>query len=276
MIENQIHHFPCKNCNRKLLKENKFCGSCGAKVIKHRISIKNLIADLFQNAFGWDNKFLVTVKTLICQPQLILSEYINGTRKKYVNPFTFFAIGMAISLFILSTFSEAFLEVSKENSISQTESTAKMMKTFMGEKFDTATYIKDTVKSTAEIQKYILKYYNLYSFLLLPVYTFLAFLVYRKPHNYGEHLIINAYIQGFSLLSLSFIFGISILVHPMLFNLNILLLFFYYLYAYRKLYKHSFWRSVLKILKFLGLLILAFIIFCVLGIIITLTFKFLS
>lgn len=90
----------CKNCKSKLNQKNNYCCDCGAKIIRERITIKSLLFDLLV-AFGWDSSFFVTLRHLFCKPQIVFKEYVNGTRKKYANPFTFFALSLAISLFVL-------------------------------------------------------------------------------------------------------------------------------------------------------------------------------
>ena len=113
------------------------------------------------------------------------------------------------------------------------------------------------MKASAGFQ---LKYHNLISFLFLPILTLIAFFVFRKPYNYGEHLVINTYFLGittfFSLLSfiISLLIGINILIYA------IFITFLYYSYAYKKVYKLSFGQLLLKILKFIGVLLLVGII----------------
>ena len=105
----------CKNCNSPISENSKFCTNCGAKIITNRITVKGLLTDISQNIFGWDNKFFLTVKTMFARPQSLLREYITGTRKKYMNPFTFLALGAAISLFVFNFFSEEYLAFNIES-----------------------------------------------------------------------------------------------------------------------------------------------------------------
>lgn len=94
----------CKNCNSQLKSEQLFCDNCGSKVIRKRITVKNLSSDLASNVFGWDNKFFLTLRMLILKPHVILKEYIEGARKKYMNPFTLLGLGAAIALFVFNFF----------------------------------------------------------------------------------------------------------------------------------------------------------------------------
>ena len=112
----------CKNCNVELNLKDSFCIECGAKNVREQITIKNLISNLL-DTFGWDSNFFVTLRYLFYKPQIVSKEYIDGVRKKYTNPFTFFAIGLAISLFVFSQYSEQFIQMSAEASMNLNEMT---------------------------------------------------------------------------------------------------------------------------------------------------------
>ena len=87
----------CKNCNTKLPEHLNYCYLCGAKVIRNRLTLKNLIASFSEQFLNYDNKFLQTFLMLIKNPGEVINSYINGTRKKYVNVISYFAIAITIS-----------------------------------------------------------------------------------------------------------------------------------------------------------------------------------
>lgn len=251
----------CKNCKSELNLKDNFCNECGAKIIKERITAKSLLSN-FLNAIGWDSNFFITLRFLLSKPQIVIKEYISGTRKKYTNPFTFFAISLAISLFVLNQYSDQFILMSTTTSIQQTSELENVSASTANNNRKSLEILG--YKNQAEFQKGIaefqLKYYNLISFLYLPLFTLIAFLVFRKPYNFGEHLVINTYFLGITTFFgvLSFIFSLitkfNILFYATLFT------FIYYSYAYRKIYELSFGKLFLKILKFIGILLLVMII----------------
>ena len=114
----------CKNCQTELQSEYKYCNQCGAKVVNKRITIKSLISSLLIS-LGWDNQFFVTFRDLVLRPQLVFERYLNGTRKKYTNPFTFFAIGTALSVFVLSFYSDELINISTKASLKPSETIIK-------------------------------------------------------------------------------------------------------------------------------------------------------
>lgn len=259
----------CKNCNSELSQKDNFCNECGAKIIKERITLKSLFSNLL-DALGWDSNFFITLRFLLYKPQTVLKEYINGTRKKYTNPFTFFAISLAISLFVFNQYSEQFIQMSTTANLQQVEKIDNI--SFSDNSNENKGFNMLGYKNQAEFQKAImefqLKYYNLISFLYLPLFTLMAFFVFRKPYNYGEHLVINTYI-----LAVTTFLGVLLFIFSLLTKINILFYatfftFLYYSYVYKKLYELSFGRLLLKILKFLGVLFIFFILSIIIGFVI--------
>ncbi len=251
----------CKNCKSELNENDNFCNECGAKVIKERITVKSLLSHLLIS-LGWDSNFFITLRYLLSKPQTIIKEYINGTRKKYTNPFTFFAISLAVSLFVFNQYSEQFILMSTTTNIQQTSKLENVSTsiTSNNEKGLEIFGFKNQAEFQKSIAEFQLKYYNLISFLYLPLFTLIAFFVFRKPYNYGEHLVINTYFSG-----ITTFFGVLCFIFSLITKFNILFYaiiftFIYYSYAYKKIYELNFGKLLLKILKFIGILLLVIII----------------
>lgn len=58
----------CKNCDARLRTDYLYCPACGAKVIRNRITIKNLWTDFLERYFNLDNTFIRTVVHLTTTP----------------------------------------------------------------------------------------------------------------------------------------------------------------------------------------------------------------
>lgn len=98
------------------------------------------------------------------------------------------------------------------------------------------------------------------AFLLLPLCALITFFVFRKPYNFGEHLVINAYIQ-----SISTFFGVLLFIFCLYLRVNVfgigstIFMFFFYSYTYKKLYDLTLGQLFVKILKFIGISLLMFL-----------------
>jgi len=268
----------CKNCNEVLENNALFCDNCGAKIIKSRITFKFLMVELF-SVLGLDSLFFNTLKKMFLAPQEVLNEYLNGIRKRYVNPFAYLAVGAALSLIIFNFFSEDYLKMQATVNQSQTKEIKELankdlstIKNLSKEEFSKLKVKQQFAKKQLQYMDswagFILRNFNIITFLFLPFYALLSKLTYSKSHNFGEHIVINSYILGTTMFITIFFFFLSMCIHPSILTYSILTTLAYYLYSFSKLYKHSFGKSLLKLLRFIGVLILLGIIVIVIGAII--------
>ena len=87
----------CKNCKSEILESHDYCNQCGARFIRKRLTISNLIRYFIENFLDYDNTFLKTIRDLVVKPENVTSGYVKGLRKRYNSPINFFAISLSIS-----------------------------------------------------------------------------------------------------------------------------------------------------------------------------------
>jgi hypothetical protein len=260
----------CKNCQDPLEENAQFCDNCGAKVIKQRITLKFLLAELFA-VLGLESLYIITFKKMILAPQEVLNEYLTGVRKRYVNPFAFLAVGAALSLVTFNFFSKEFKEMQLNAETAQTkemrilaEQDLSTIKNISKEEFTALKKKQNSAKIGLKFQEeylnFFLQYFNLITFLFLPFYALISKWTFRKPHNFGEHIVMNAYLQGFTMYISVITFFISMYTHPLVYMGSMLLYILYYLFAFGKLYHLSFGESIIKLLRFIFVLIIVSII----------------
>lgn len=242
-----------------------FCHECGAKVVTKRITFKAMLTDMFRNIVGLDNTYLRTLKAMFVSPQLVLSDYMNGVRKRYFPPFGFFTIGAALALFAFQQFSDDYIAISQGINESQFEVIDQAIEPDKEMNVDA---VEQQLENAEEIQRMILRYFNFFSFLLLPIYALLSYIVYRKPYNFGEHLVANAYMQGVTFLFTLVFFLLSLLIDPSLYMISMVFVMGYYTYAYGRWYELSVGKSLVKLLLFIAVLIGFFIAIMIISILI--------
>ncbi|WP_445381562.1 DUF3667 domain-containing protein [Robiginitalea sp. IMCC43444] len=66
-----------------------------------RITFKGLASDFYDHYFNLDNTFLQTFRDLFVKPGAVLQAYIEGVRRRYVNPMNYLAIALALSGILL-------------------------------------------------------------------------------------------------------------------------------------------------------------------------------
>lgn len=252
----------CKNCNSALQPKSNFCHVCGGKVVTERISTKVLIADFMANYIGWDNRFFVTLRSLILMPYDVLTSYLEGVRSRYMPPIVFIGIGVALATIVYNSYSEEYLDITQSLNNTQFEMIHKNYENGNISK-ENYQYQIDNLENTKETQKTILKYFNIFSFISLPFYALISLLVFGRKYTYGEHLVINCYLQGLSFFGGILFFLVGIYIWKPLFLFQLVFIIPYYLWTYAKLMDFGFGKAVLKLLLFLAILIgfmLAFII----------------
>lgn len=269
----------CRNCGADIPHSANYCNACGARHVTERITFKRQLGDVANSLFGWDNLFFATIKALIVNPDRIFKDYIGGVRKKYSNPFTFFAINAAISLLIFNFFADKYIEQMSSVNEAQADMMAKYLPKPQATSPDTIStgtertkptidaeaFKKEVMDKTASVQRAMLTYYNLAAFALLPLYAFIAFIVFGKPYNYGEQLVVNAYIQGLMMLCSTIAFMADLLTGWPIFTITLFAQIIYYLYAYRRLYRHSAEDVLVSFLRFIGFLTAGILSFFVLS-----------
>lgn len=87
----------CKNCGNTLRTDYSYCPDCGAQVIRNRLTVKNLWYDAIERYFNVDNTFLRTFTHLFSKPESVIVGYIEGIRKKYLNPISYLGIAITLS-----------------------------------------------------------------------------------------------------------------------------------------------------------------------------------
>jgi hypothetical protein len=240
----------CKNCNHPLSETDSYCLSCGAKVIRNRLTIRNLFAHFSEQFLNYDNKFLQTFITLFRKPEEVIGSYIEGTRKKYVNVVSYFAIAITYAGFF----------------------------TYINQKYFPETYAgifsrmnQDEIQAqfSTDFMSAFIEYQTLIFFILVPLLALMTKMVFlrNRKFNYTEHLVIVLY----SYSQMSFVVTtISLFAQfdEQVFFLNSMLALpvqiLYFAYVLKRLYGLSLLQIFLKTLLFLVILLFFYILFIIL------------
>lgn len=98
---------------------------------------------------------------------------------------------------------------------------------------------------------FFLRYFNLMAFLFLPIYALYSKWTFRKPYNFGEHIVINAYLQGSTMYISLIAFFLAILINPKIYTFSIFVFMLYYLYSFSRLYQYNWKQIILSVLRFI-------------------------
>ena len=233
----------CKNCQTELKEHDDYCSSCGGRVIRRRLTLRNLFEHLSETFFNYDNKLLRTVINLFKKPEDVIVSYINGVRKKYVNPVSFFGLALTLSgLYII------------------------IVNKYFPEMFDFSSL---AAKGQQEMQQknmaFIQEYQSVISMLYVPLYALMAKIVFigKRQFNYTELLVVFMYIQAqISIVSAIVIvfLGVVGLSSSIVGMLTLPLMILYAAYCLKRIYKLNFLEITLRTILFGGVLFVFFII----------------
>ncbi len=185
----------CLNCDYYLVKEQKFCPSCGQPSVVHRFTLKHFFHEAFHAFTHADKGLFYLLKELAIRPGVVAREYMAGKRKKYYNPFTFFLL-LAGFYVLSSTFSASVSENKKpipqgilriENPIKKAEAMA-------------------IYHRVGVVKTFFTKSGNIMAMIAVPFFAFYFWLIYyRKRYNYSEHLVANLMFVSFANLAFSLV-----------------------------------------------------------------------
>lgn len=215
----------CKNCSQLLYEGHSYCSKCGAKWIEKRLTLKTTYQEFTDRYLGTDNVLFQTIKMLLWRPELVIDGYVNGKRKTYTNPASFYLISLTIvglTMFFLKTFYPELLGL-------------------------------DQIKGKEGIEFFNLfyDYLGVLTTIFIPIYVLTGWLVFidKRYYNFVEHLIL--YVYAFGLINIltglfcpfMFLFHIKFSVFSLpSFFISIFLLSWYY----KRIFKLTFWQTILR------------------------------
>ncbi|NAY93033.1 DUF3667 domain-containing protein [Muricauda sp. JGD-17] len=224
----------CKNCDAGLQSNFDYCPSCGAKIIRNRLTFKNVMKDVSVQLLSLDNTFLKTFRHMFLQPHEVIESYVSGIRKKYMNPISYFAIAITLSGLLFFVLRNVYNVDLTQNSFSDVE--------------------------TSEMD-FLFDYQGVLAYLIMPIYALMTWLFFldRKKFNYTEHLVANAYIIG----QLSFVqiliclplFGFFSIPYDIFNWIFTVITVTFQFFVLKKIHQTGVWSTLLRGLGYLILLV---------------------
>ena len=95
----------CLNCEQPISDNDNFCSNCGQVNDELPLSIKQFISEFFSGFFSFDTRFFKTFIPLLFKPGKVSKDYIDGKRRRYVNPFQLYLHVTIIFFLIQGLFS---------------------------------------------------------------------------------------------------------------------------------------------------------------------------
>lgn len=194
----------CLNCSSELAVSQHFCANCGQKTSTHRITFAHFSHEFFHALTHADKGVLHLLKELTLRPGMVAREYLQGKRKKYFNPFTFFLLVMAFFVFSATILNKNLPRVEADPAV------IARIPTEAGK----ASYIA-TMERAGKATTFMHKYSNLVGMIAVPFLSLITWLCFRRRgFNYSEHLVANLFFTSYN----NLVFALFIIPLELVFN----------------------------------------------------------
>ncbi len=230
----------CKNCGH--ITHSAYCANCGQRSSVHKVTMRETFEDLADNLFSLSAPIVITIKSLITDPGKLLREYLEGKRKKYYKPISFFILTTAVYLFLRWSIGFDIRE-----SINMNEASVQPVD---ASKINQASYF------------FFQNINSLAFFLVFTMSLALKIFFYRK-YSLVEYVAVAFYLNGvYSLLATINTFYMKF-INPEVQYLAILAMVIYFVYAMIRFLRKKPWLVLVKsviafFLSYVGYFILAF------------------
>lgn len=197
----------CINCGAAIY--TNYCPHCGQERNVKRFEVKTIFHDVTHGIFHWESSILKTLKSLFIKPGFFIKDYLEGKRKSFVKPFSFFLFFQSVYVLIFHWMASKYFA-----------------------------YMNFTVTSSSqsvkieEIQHLISKNVNYLNF-GLPLFFALVLMLFLKKRtgiNYAEALVFSFYSFA-ALLIFGMVFMLLSMIDIRLWNVRFVFTYFYLLFA---------------------------------------------
>jgi hypothetical protein len=250
----------CKNCQIELKENDNFCPNCGEQIVTQKITIKKMIIEFSEKYLSFDNKFLITFKTLFTHPEKVVNGYLQGLRVRYVNPMTYLIIAVTISGINVFLIKRGYFGEMDYSSLSGNQKSPFDMNEYMNSIYD---------------------YNSILIFTAIPLLALISKIVFYnyKEYNYAEHNLIYFYTYSqTSILTVLFIpviliFDIDYMIYAII---TFVIMISYHFFALKRIFQLSTKQIFIKTLLFIPVGFMFYLIIILLGGILTFGYLILS
>ncbi|MDX1462226.1 MAG: DUF3667 domain-containing protein [Marinirhabdus sp.] len=240
----------CKNCETQLEPHDRFCKFCGAKIVTTALTYGYLANEVSERFFNIENNLIWrTIKDMFRRPGEVIHGYINGIRKRHLNPASFLALAITTSglfLFLMQKFFQENMDAS-----------------WMGQE-------DNPMLQDMGWFDFMYEYQSIMYLAFIPIYALLAkftFFNYKGRNKYLHHLIVTTYTQA----HLSVVYFIPGLI-AMALDINFFkytyfftfpLMIVFSAYVYKRFYQLTLGKIVGKTLLFAAITLVLYIGFSI-------------
>ena len=173
---------PCPNCGAPGV--DRFCPSCGQDNRRARLELKPVLGETLETLVGWESALVATLRGLVVDPGGMVKDYVEGRRRRYVNPARFCLLSLALWFLVMKGFD---LDALRDMGFKITSTGAEPG----SERMLFAEDLRRFLGSNLQVLLYV----------TLPLEALLLRVAFRRSgRNLAENLALVLYLAGFSYL----------------------------------------------------------------------------
>jgi hypothetical protein len=186
-----MQHYNCLNCDNALAPSYAFCPACGQRTDIHRISWHDFWHDVVHYVTHADKGVFFVLKQLFLHPGLVVREYLQGKRKKYMSPVTLLLICAGIGYLSINFFKMETVNMRGMKAPSEIRFSSEQAKQDYTQRYERG----------YNFNRFISKNSKLITIIAIPLLSFFYWLFFIKAgFFYTEHLVANLFVTAFTTL----------------------------------------------------------------------------
>jgi hypothetical protein len=252
----------CPNCGYNFHYDCRYCPECGQKNHSLAIPFKHVMEEVLESTLHFDTKLVHSLKLLIFKPGILSAEFISGRRMRYVPPIRLYIFISFMFFFLYSLhphFSGSHPAVagsaqaqssgeSQDMKMSVFDVKSEDLKSMNDRQIDSLIVANGMAESPmkkyilrqfaqvaksgkGEFKHLVLKNISYMMFILMPFFSFLVYLFYRKTiQYYMSCLVISIHMHSFIFLLLTLSTIIQWFFSSLILDLIVALVVYVYLF----------------------------------------------
>jgi len=173
-----VHPIHCLNCGTSLAPSDRFCRQCAQKADTQRLTWRLFAREVFHAITPADTSVFHLFKDLIVRPGVVAREYLQGRRKKYFSPFTWFLISAGSIVAMNGLFGNTVPSPEADPAVLARLPTEAARDSYLS-----------VLRRAGQVTHFIANHGNLFAMAAVPVLALVFWLFYRRRYNYVEFLL---------------------------------------------------------------------------------------
>lgn len=237
----------CSNCGTA--RVGAYCAGCGQQFLDERLSLRQLWREFAQRYLKLERGLLLTFRQMFTDPGGVARRYVEGQRRRYLNPLSYFLLGATVALLMYTVLGDRLLEAMEVEVRRQFDANPQNLEAF------TTIFGDDPVRGYVNLVFGAIKtaYTYLMLLLALPLAGLLRLLRSETGYNIAETTVFTLYVVGHAIILTSILLPLTVAYGAyvgMTIGFGVFIL--YTVYAARGFYGPTLQNMLLSVVAMIG------------------------